>query len=225
MEIKPIAIFKSPFPKKFGIPKQSGLVEEIDGYIIFEPKFRNLDFFRGLEGFDYIWLIWEFSANRHCKVSPLVRPPILGGNVKMGLFATRSPFRPNRIGLSSVRLKKIEVDEKNGPIIHVSGADIMDDTPIYDIKPYIQYADSHNDIRSGFLDDNNIERLIIEIPERLKTKFSKRQLSALIKTLELDPRPQYHENPDKIYGIQFLEYDILFKVIDRNCIVIDIKNV
>ena len=137
MEIKPIARFRSPFTSKFGIPKQAGLVEELEGQIVFEPEYRNPDALRGIEGFDYLWLIWEFSANKHQANSPVVRPPVLGGNEKMGVFATRSPFRPNNIGLSSVRLSRVEWDGTNGPIIHVKGADLMDGTPIYDIKPYV----------------------------------------------------------------------------------------
>lgn len=164
MEIKPIARFRSPFTSKFGIPKQAGLVEELEGQIVFEPEYRNPDALRGIEGFDYLWLIWEFSANKHRANSPVVRPPVLGGNEKMGVFATRSPFRPNNIGLSSVRLSRVEWDGTNGPIIHVKGADLMDGTPIYDIKPYVVYADSHPDARSGFVDTRKWKRLEVVVP-------------------------------------------------------------
>ena len=149
MIIEPIAYFHSPFDSKFGIPKQSGIIESLKGYIVFEPKFRNADALRGMEGFDYIWLIWEFSANKDYSPSLMVRPPRLGGNEKVGVFASRSPFRPNRLGLSSVKIESIDYDGKDGPIIHVLGADIMDGTPIYDIKPYITYADSHDGARCG----------------------------------------------------------------------------
>ena len=156
MQIEPIAYFRSPFATKFGVPKQSGLVENLMGTIEFVPQYRNADALRGMEDFDYLWLIWEFSANRHAATSPVVRPPLLGGNRKVGVFASRSPFRPNRLGLSSVRISEIETDTPRGPLIHVLGADLMDGTPIYDIKPYVVYADSHPDARSGFVDKNAI---------------------------------------------------------------------
>ena len=159
MEIFPIAHFESPFPSKFGIPKQSGLVSELRGRIVFVPEYRNRDALRGLEDFDYIWLIWEFSANKHKANSLVVRPPLLGGNTRMGVFATRSPFRPNNLGLSSVRIDSIELDTRRGPVINVLGADLMDGTPIYDIKPYIAYADCHTDVRCGFVDNTPIRRL------------------------------------------------------------------
>ena len=171
MEIKPIARFRSPFTSKFGIPKQAGLVEELEGQIVFEPEYRNPDALRGIEGFDYLWLIWEFSANKHRANSPVVRPPVLGGNEKMGVFATRSPFRPNNIGLSSVRLSRVEWDGTNGPIIHVKGADLMDGTPIYDIKPYVVYADSHPDARSGFVDTRKWKRLEVVVPVGVGAHF------------------------------------------------------
>ena len=160
MEIKPIARFHSPFTSKFGIPKQAGLVEELKGEIVFEPEYHNADFIRGIDGFDYLWLLWEFSANRHKANSPVVRPPVLGGNQKVGVFATRSPFRPNPIGLSSVRLVSVEWESAQGPVLHVAGADLMDGTPIYDIKPYIGYADCHEGVRSGFVDTNPIKRYV-----------------------------------------------------------------
>ncbi len=210
--LKPIARFRSPFPSKFGIPKQSGLVEELDGAIVFEPEWRNPDALRGIDGFDYLWLIWGFSANRHAATSPVVRPPLLGGNEKVGVFATRSPFRPNAIGLSSVRLGCVEWETKDGPMLHVFGADLMDGTPIYDIKPYIAYADSHPDARSGFVGTNPMERLRVEIPEDATRLFTPTQLSALRKTLSLDPRPHYQHDPDKVYGMPFAGYDIRFKV-------------
>jgi tRNA-Thr(GGU) m(6)t(6)A37 methyltransferase TsaA len=212
MEIHPIAHFHSPFTSKFGIPKQSGLVAELPGTIVFEPSFRDADALRGIDEFDFLWLIWEFSANRHAATSPVVRPPVLGGNVKVGVFATRSPFRPNGLGLSSVRLDHVEWDTPKGPIIHVRGADLMDGTPIYDIKPYVEYADSHVGVRSGFVDHHPIRRLHVELPDGLKSVFSLTQLEALRQSLELDPRPHYHANAEKVYGMPFGGYDIHFQV-------------
>ena len=214
MEIKPIARFHSPFSSKFGIPKQSGLVEELEGIIIFESEYRNADALRGIEEFDYLWLIWEFSANKHRATSLVVRPPVLGGNTKIGVFATRSPFRPNPIGLSSVRLSRVELDTPKGPMLYVQGGDLMDGTPIYDIKPYVTYTDCHEGARSGFVDTNPIRRLAVSIPEELALRFSNRQLSALRKTLELDPHPHYQDDSMKIYGMPFENYDVHFRVAD-----------
>lgn len=210
--IKPIAIFRSPFGSKFGVPKQSGLVDELEGYIEFMPEFRNSDLLRGLEDFDYLWLVWHFSANSHKATSPLVRPPLLGGNEKVGVFASRSPFRPNAIGLSSVRLDRIDYDDRNGPLVYVCGADLMDGTPIFDIKPYVSLADSHPDARCGFVDKNEIRRLRVEISDEVGEAFTAKQLSALVKVLELDPRPHYHHDAGKVYGMPYLSYDVRFKV-------------
>lgn len=214
MEIEPIAFFKSPFASKFGIPKQSGLVENLHGTIVFAPKYRNADALRGLEEFDYAWLIWEFSANRHAASSPVVRPPLLGGNTRMGVFATRSPFRPNRMGLSSVRISGIDFNTPQGPVIQVLGADLMDGTPIYDIKPYIAYADSHPDARCGFVDTHTRRHLEVSIPQNVAALFAPDELEALRKTLALDPRPQYHSSPDKVYGMLFSGHDVHFRVTD-----------
>jgi len=217
MEIKPIARFHSPFSSKFGIPKQAGLVTELEGQIVFEPEFRNPDALRGIEGFDYIWLIWEFSANRHKANSPVVRPPVLGGNEKVGVFATRSPFRPNNIGLSSVRLSHVEWETNRGPVVHVTGADLMDGTPIYDIKPYVVYADSHPDARSGFVDERKWEKLEVEISDEvhkmlLLKGLDERKIEVLREVLAQDPRPHYQKNPDKIYGMPYEGMDIHFQV-------------
>ncbi len=221
MEITQIATFHSPFSSKFGIPKQSGLVEELEGTITFEPDYRQQDYVRGIEGFDYLWLIWGFSANRHKANSPVVRPPVLGGNEKVGVFATRSPFRPNPIGLSSVRLLSVEHDTAEGTILHIGGADIMDGTPIYDIKPYLPYSDAHLEARSGFSNPDDIDRLRVVIPNDVASVFSTQQLEALRKTLELDPRPSYHNNPEKVYGVCFMNQDIHFKVANNVCTVIN----
>ena len=221
MDIFPIAHFRSPFTSKFGIPKQSGLVEELRGSIVFEPKYRNSDYIRGLEDFDFLWLIWEFSANPHRAVSPVVRPPVLGGNERVGVLATRSPFRPNPLGLSSVKIDHVEMSDSLGPVIHVLGADLMDGTPIFDIKPYIAYADSHVGVRSGFVDQRKWPKLSVVIPPSLEAFLSKEQLEALRHTLELDPRPHYQNDPQKVYGMPFEGRDIHFLVNDGVLTVLD----
>lgn len=223
MEITPIAYFHSAFGSKFGIPKQSGLVPELTGEIVFEPAFRNKDALKGIQDFDYIWLIWGFSANPHQPQSLMVRPPLLGGNEKMGVFATRSPFRPNPIGLSSVRLERVLWEDDRGPVIIVKGADLMDGTPIYDIKPYITYADSHANAKSGFVDDHAIHRLKVVIPDEVAAWFNADELTALRKSLELDPRPHYQNNPDKVYGMPYAGHDIHFKVEGDKLIVLKIS--
>lgn len=222
MNIEPIAYFHSPFHSKFGIPKQSGLVEELEGSIVFCPEFRNADALRGLDEFDYLWLIWGFSANKHAATSLVVRPPLLGGNEKMGVFATRSPFRPNALGLSSVRISRIETDTTCGPVITVVGADLMDGTPIYDIKPYIPYADSHPEAKGGFTDTHAICRLSVIIPDCFHHLFSQSQLQALYKVLELDPRPHYHKSGQKEYGMPYMDYDVHFTVNDGVLTVTDV---
>ena len=225
MEIKPIARFRSPFSSKFGIPKQAGLVAELEGQIVFEPEYRNPDFLRGMEGFDFLWLIWEFSANRHKANSPVVRPPVLGGNEKVGVFATRSPFRPNNIGLSSVRISRIEWETSKGPVVHVKGADRMDGTPIYDIKPYVVYADCHSDARSGFVDDRKWAKLDVEISEEMKEYLKEQGLTdakieILKEVLAQDPRPHYQKDPHKVYGMPYEGMDIHFSVSDHTLTVV-----
>lgn len=222
MNIEPIAYFHSPFHSKFGIPKQSGLVEELEGSIVFCPEYRNADALRGLDEFDYLWLIWGFSANKHAATSLVVRPPLLGGNEKMGVFATRSPFRPNALGLSSVRISRIETDTTRGPVITVVGADLMDGTPIYDTKPYIPYADSHPEAKGGFTDTHAICRLTVVIPDCFHHLFSQSQLQALYKVLELDPRPHYHKSGQKEYGMPYMDYDVHFTVNDGVLTVTDV---
>ena len=222
MNIEPIAYFHSPFHSKFGIPKQSGLVEELEGSIVFCPEYRNADALRGLDEFDYLWLIWGFSANKHAATSLVVRPPLLGGNEKMGVFATRSLFRPNALGLSSVRISRIETDTTRGPVITVVGADLMDGTPIYDIKPYIPYADSHPEAKGGFTDTHAICRLTVVIPDCFHHLFSQSQLQALYKVLELDPRPHYHKSGQKEYGMPYMDYDVHFMVNDGVLTVTDV---
>ena len=219
MEIKPIAHFRSPFNSKFGVPKQAGLVAELEGEIVFEPEYRNADALRGIEGFDYLWLIWEFSANRHAAKSPVVRPPVLGGNEKVGVFATRSPFRPNNIGLSSVRLSHVEWESSRGPVIHVKGADLMDGTPIYDIKPYVVYADCHPEARSGFVDERKWDKLQVEISDTVKTfllsqGMTEEKIGILKEVLAQDPRPHYQKDPHKVYGMPYEGLDVHFVVSD-----------
>ena len=215
MEILPIAHFRSQLKSKFGIPRQSGLAENLVGSIVFEPPYRRMEALRGIEEFDYLWLIWEFSGvrSRDTGVGSLtVRPPRLGGNIRMGVFATRSPFRPNRLGLSCVRLNRIEEHPDLGPVIYVKGADLMDGTPIYDIKPYVVYADSHPKAKSGFVDQTAWKMLEVEFPEHLADLFSPSDLEALRQTLSLDPRPSYHDDAERIYGMPFGDYDIRFLV-------------
>lgn len=211
-EIHPIAHFRSPFSSKFGIPKQSGLVKNVRGQIVFEPAYRSKDALRGIDEFDYLWLIWHFSANKHAPSSLVVRPPLLGGNTKMGVFATRSPFRPNGLGLSSVQLERIEWETNEGPVIHVLGADLMDGTPIFDIKPYIVYADCHVGARSGFVDRTSITRLEVHIPESFQAIFPPEILQTLYEVLALDPRPHYQDDPHKVYGMPFMGRDVRFTV-------------
>ena len=216
MEIRPIADFHSPFGTKFGIPRQSGIIPELEGKIVFRPEYRNAEALRGLEEFDYLWLIWEFSANRGDSGtwSPTVRPPRLGGNARIGVFASRSPFRPNGLGLSAVRILRIEKDGPEGPVIHVSGADLMDGTPIYDIKPYVTYADSRPDARSGFVDANSWSTLEVIIPSGIATKLPEKARKMISGILAQDPRPQYHDDPEKIYGMEFDGMDVRFRVHD-----------
>lgn len=212
MNIERIATFRSPFKSKFGIPRQSGLVNDIEGEIVFEPQFRNADALRGLDGFSHIWIIWGFSANSHKATGIMVRPPLLGGNEKMGVFATRSPYRPNALGLSSVRIKEIRTDTPAGPVIIVCGADLMDGTPIYDIKPYLPYADAHPDATDGFADAGKWKKLKVVIPDNIRKEMSPERLNALIQILELDPRPHYHNDPQRIYGMPFGNIDVKFSI-------------
>lgn len=221
MEIKPIAHFKSPLTSKFGIPRQSGVAESLEGTIVFEKEYRTADAIRGMEGFDYLWLIWGFSANRQGVGGVTVRPPRLGGNMHMGVFATRSPYRPNPLGLSSVRIKSIEWDTKEGPQIHVLGADLMDGTPIYDIKPYIAYADAHPNATGGFTDTTEWNTLEVVIPDDIAIIFNEDERKSLHDVLAQDPRPQYHDDPERIYGMPFAGRDIKFRVKDKTLTVID----
>lgn len=222
MLIEPIAHFHSPFKEKFGIPKQSGLVEDLRGSIIFTPEFRNDDYLRGIEQFEYLWLIWGFSANKHSAASPLVRPPLLGGNKKMGVFATRSPFRPNPIGLSSVKLLATEHSESHGTTLIIGGADLMDGTPIYDIKPYVTYADCHNNARSGFVDTNETKKLHVIIPGDIAESLDPSTIATLEQLLALDPRPHYHHDENRIYGMSYANLNVRFRVEQSSLYVLEI---
>lgn len=225
MIIEPVAHIRTEFPEKFGIPRQSSLAGSLRGRIVFEPSYRNTEALRGIEGFSHLWLIWEFSANRRegVKWQPTVRPPRLGGNIHMGVFATRSPFRPNSLGLSCVELEGIEHDPVDGPVIFVRGADLMDGTPIYDIKPYIRYSDSRPDAVCGYVDELRESSLDVIIPDKLAERISEEQLlRSLTEVLKLDPRPSYHDDPERVYGLSFAGYNVKFTVIDPVLNVIDI---
>ena len=223
--MKVIARIETDFPTKFGIPRQSGIIESLKGRIVFEPEYRNAEAVRGLEEFSHIWLIWEFSEAVRDSWSPTVRPPRLGGNVRKGVFATRSPFRPNPIGLSSVKLESIEFDSKLGPILHVSGVDLMDGTPIYDIKPYIAYTDSHPEAVSGFASKPAEYLLEVDFPEELLNKVKPTLRESLIEILAHDPRPQYQDDPKRVYGMEFGSFEIKFKVEGMRLTVEEIKKI
>ena len=212
VNIRVIARMKSDFATKFGIPRQSGLVEELRSTIVFEPEFRNADALRGLEDFSHLWIIWQFSEAVRQDWSPTVRPPRLGGNTRMGVFATRSPFRPNNLGLSSVRILGLEQTEEQGTVIHVAGADLMDGTPIFDIKPYIPYADSHPDATGGFTDVAGDFLLNVDFPTPLLEKLPQAKREAAIGVLSHDPRPSYQRKPGRVYGLSFAGFDIRFTV-------------
>lgn len=207
---------------KFGVPRQSGLADELPGKIVFEPAYRHLDAVRGLSDFDYVWVIWGFSANRHAPVGLTVRPPRLGGNERVGVFASRSPFRPNGLGLSSLYINKVEISPKLGPVIHVLGADLMDGTPIYDVKPYVTYADSHPEARSGFVDDHQWEPLKVEMPESLGRMFTEEEGRGVRQVLANDPRPRYHDDEVRVYGMPYAGRDVRFRVADGVLTVVDV---
>lgn len=210
--IQVIARMKSDFPTKFGIPRQSGLVDSLRSTIIFEPEFRNPDALRGIEDYSHLWLIWQFSEAVRKDWSPTVRPPRLGGNARMGVFATRSPFRPNSLGLSSVRFLGLEQTAEYGTVIHVAGADLMDGTPIFDIKPYIPYGDYHPDATGGFTETAGDFLLKVDFPSELLQKIPENKHLALIGVLSHDPRPSYQKDPDRVYGLCFAGFDIRFTV-------------
>ncbi len=210
--MRPIAYIRSAFPSKFGIPRQSGLVDELQSRIIFEPEYRNPEAFRGLEGYSHIWLLWEFSEAKRQNWSPTVRPPRLGGNKRVGVFATRSPFRPNPIGLSVVRLEEICLHTTEGPVLNVRGADLMDGTPIYDIKPYLPHIDSHPEASGGFAKEAATYALEVIIPEQWESKVPQEHRAALAAVLAQDPRPSYQNDPERVYGFVFAGMEVKFTV-------------
>ena len=210
--IKIIARIRSDFPQKFGIPRQSGVVPETRAEIVFEKPYQNPDALRGVEGFSHLWLIWGFSACERDAWSPTVRPPRLGGNARMGVFATRSPFRPNPIGLSSVTLEEVRLHTPEGPVLVVGGADLMDGTPIYDIKPYIPLSDCHPEASEGYTKETRVHELEVHFPEELLRVYPEEKREAVIGVLAQDPRPAYVQDPERLYGVSFAGYDVKFKV-------------
>ena len=213
MTISPIAHFHSPLTSKFGIPRQSGIADSLHGTIVFTPEYRNADALRGLEGFDFLWILWGFSENIHSAKHATVRPPRLGGNTRIGVFATRSPFRPNNIGLSSVRIANIQIATPDGPVIEVVGADLMDGTPIYDIKPYLPEFDSHPEAKAGFVNSNEWQPLEVKfLPTANISRFTPTDVNTITQLLSQDPRPHYHSSPDRLYGMTYKGYDIRFRV-------------
>ncbi len=221
--IKPIAHIHSDFPGKFGIPRQSGLVEELTARVVFEPEYRDPSAFRGLEGFSHIWLIWDFSQARRKGWSPTVRPPRLGGNRRLGVFATRSPFRPNPLGLSCVRLAAVE-QTGEGPVLVVAGADLMDGTPIYDVKPYLPYTDCRPEAAGGFAGQPGEDTVEVDCPARLLERVPEEKRSALLAVLARDPRPRYQDDPERVYGMSFGGVEVKFRVSDGRLSVIEVAN-
>lgn len=225
VNIQVIARMHSDFATKFGIPRQSGLVEELRSTIVFEPEFRNADALRGIAGFSHLWIIWQFSEAVRTGWSPTVRPPRLGGNTRMGVFATRSPFRPNNIGLSCVKLLGVEETAEHGFVLHIGGADLMDGTPIFDIKPYVPYADAHPEAVGGFTDTADAFLLDVAFPDALLAILPADKRQAAISVLSHDPRPSYQRKPDRIYGLTFAGYDIRFTVEDSTLTVVAVDPV
>lgn len=220
--MKIIAHIRTDFTTKFGVPRQAGLIDALEGRIVFEPEYRVAEALRGLDGFSHIWLIWDFSEAHRDEWSPTVRPPRLGGNQRMGVFATRSPFRPSPIGLSSVEISRIDLHTPEGPVIYIKGADLMDGTPIYDIKPYLPFTDSHPDARGGFTDVTRQQtELNVIIPDSVASRFSAEKLTALRAVLAHDPRPHYHDDPERVYGFDFAGEEIHFRVDNDALTVID----
>ena len=221
--ISPIAYIRTDLPTKFGCPRQSGLVNTLEAKIIFEPLYRDPVAFRGMEGYSHLWLIWGFSENKRNTWASTVKPPRLGGNKRMGVFATRSPYRPNSLGLSSVELVRVEQDEKLGPVLVVTGADLMDGTPIYDVKPYLPFTDSHPEARGGFADEVKDYGLEVVFPDEWLNMIPAEKQEGLFGILAQDPRPSYQEDPDRIYGFNFLEFDVRFTVRDGVITVCEIE--
>ena len=222
-QVKIIARIRSDFSQKFGIPRQSGLVEELEATVVFEPEFQDPEALRGLDGFSHLWLVWEFSKAKREGWSPTVRPPRLGGNQRLGVFATRSPFRPNPIGLSCVRLKGVELHTPDGPVIRVAGADLLDGTPIYDIKPYLPYADCKPEAVGGFASAPKEATLRVEAPGELLEKIPEEKRAALLGVLAQDPRPPYQQDPERVYGMTFGGLEVRFRVDGETLTVIGVE--
>lgn len=210
--MKIIGHIRTDFPSKFGIPRQSGLIETLKGKIILEPEYRNPQVYKGIEQFSHIWLLWEFSEAKKEHWSATVKPPRLGGKTRMGVFATRAPFRPNNIGLSCVKLDRVEMDEKDGPVLWVAGVDLLDGTPIYDIKPYIPLTDCHPEASEGYTKETKIHELKVEFPEELLNQYPEEKRQAVLGILAQDPRPTYFQDPERVYGVPFAGFDVKFKV-------------
>ncbi len=225
MELQVIAHMRCDFSAKFGIPRQSGLVEEAEGLVVFTPEYRNPDALRGIEGYSHLWLIWQFSQAVRPGWSPTVRPPRLGGNTRMGVFATRSPFRPNFLGLSSVRLLGVEKRPEDGTVLRIAGADLMDGTPIFDIKPYLPYTDSHPDAVGGFTDQAAGYLLQVDFPPALLEKVPEKKRSALRALLSHDPRPAYQDAPERVYGLEYAGQNVRFTVRDGTLTVLSVEAV
>lgn len=223
--MKTVARIRTDFPTKFGIPRQSGMCDELKAEIIFEPEFRAREAVRGIEDFSHLWLIWGFSEVKGDNYSPTVRPPKLGGNKRMGVFATRSPFRPNRMGLSCVKLLSVRYTEQDGTILTVSGADMVDGTPIYDIKPYVPYTDCHTEATGGFSKEPDFGRLKVILPTELTEKLPREKINALTEVLSLDPRPGYIDEPDRVYGFGFAGFEVKFKVESDVLTVTDLQKI
>lgn len=223
MEIKPIAHIETDFKEKFGIPRQSGRVAESIGKIVFEPEYRIPEAIRGIEEFSHLWLIFDFSKNHREEFSPTVRPPRLGGNKRVGVFASRSPFRPNSLGLSSVKLIEVLKTEKEGNILIVSGADLLSGTPIYDIKPYLPFTDCHKEAVGGYADEFESYKLSVSFPENLLLKLPEEKRSVIIRVLEEDPRPSYQEDESRVYKFLFSDFQIGFRVIEKTAVVVSVE--
>ena len=210
--MKIIGHIRTDFPSKFGIPRQSGLIDDLKGKIVLEPEYRNPQVYKGIEEFSHIWLLWEFSEAKKEHWSATVKPPRLGGKKRMGVFATRAPFRPNNIGLSCVKLDRVEMDEKDGPVLWVAGVDLLDGTPIYDIKPYIPLTDCHPEASEGYTKETKIHELKVEFPEELLNQYPEEKRQAVLGILAQDPRPTYFQDPERVYGVPFAGFDVKFKV-------------
>lgn len=222
--IRPIAYIQNDFKEKFGIPRQSGLADTMSK-IVFEPEYRNREAVRGMEMYSHFWLLWQFSESIRDEWSPTVRPPRLGGNTRMGVFATRSPFRPNSIGLSCVRLERLDLEERDAPVLYVSGADLLDGTPIYDIKPYLPYVDNHPEALGGFAETRKEYQLEVIIPEPFRAMVSEETYRALCEVLQQDPRPSYQNDPARIYGMRYGKWEVKFRVEENRLFVCEVQNV